>query len=81
MDDRTAPHTRPEGVDVPRGTLEERHERYREIPADERRMMSGVPTSCEPPYTRIGCGVLLVSLALAYFVVGAILMFLLGLLS
>lgn len=44
-------------------------------------MMSGVPTSCEPPYTRIGCGVLLVSLALAYFVVGAILMFLLGLLS
>ena len=44
-------------------------------------MMSGVPTSAEPPYARVGCGVLLVGLAFGYAVVALILALLLGLLS
>ena len=72
MDDRTAPHTNPEGVDVPRGTLDERHTNYQRIPADERRMMVGVPTSCEPPFARVGCGVLLLGIAAGYAIIGAV---------
>lgn len=81
MDDRTAPHTEPEGVDVPRGTLEDHHSQYMRLPAEERRMMSGVPTSAEPPYARVGCGILLVGLSLGYAVVALILALLLGMLA